>query len=166
MCGKFIYILNLFFVGFNKIVLWAGVYFADCVVKIPPRAGSVVTTGRCLSRWNLEVSKCFLCFITMLKSPPKVGICTLLGATGAMCKEVWKTAHARLPLEISTPFLESVSWPWKFPDCPPPEEKVPLEHELPLSILWRLNKSLSCLHQTQFRYWHYELGWERTPWPS
>lgn len=35
VCGNFIYILNLLFVGFKKSVPWTGVYFADCVVNIP-----------------------------------------------------------------------------------------------------------------------------------
>ena len=33
-----------------------------------------------------EVSENYLCFITLLRSPPKVGVCTLLGTTGATCK--------------------------------------------------------------------------------
>ena len=48
MCGKFIYILNLFFVGFNKIVPRAGVYFADCVVKIPCASVGKKIIIRCL----------------------------------------------------------------------------------------------------------------------
>ena len=66
----------------------------------------------------------------MLRFLPKVGICTGLGTIPAMCKGVWKTAHAQLPLEISTPFLEpddlSTSWSWEFPDCYPSGKKVPL----------------------------------------
>lgn len=36
-------------------------------------------------------------------------------------------------------------------------EKIPLEHEPPLLILWPLNKTLSCLQQTQFPYCQHEL---------
>lgn len=55
----------------------------------------------------------YLCFLTMLSSPPQVRICTLRGTISALCKETWKTAHvpaAHSPtLEIFAPFLE----PWR-----------------------------------------------------
>lgn len=48
MCGKFIYTLNLFFVGFKKSVPWTGVYFDDCVVKIPCALVGKKIIVRCL----------------------------------------------------------------------------------------------------------------------
>ena len=57
--------------------------------------------------------------------------------------------------EPEAPLLASCSWP-SLPSFPlsgdahfPPFQKVPLEHKLPFSILWPLNKSLSHWHQTQ-----------------
>ena len=39
------------------------------------------------------------------------------------------------------------------------------EHELLFYILWPLNKSLSCLYQTQFCNWQRECEQEGIPWP-
>ena len=50
--------------------------------------------------------KSYLCSITVLRSPPEAGICTLQGTIHAVCKGVWKTAHAPAALGHLHPFLE------------------------------------------------------------
>ena len=128
--------------------------------------GSDMTTGTHLCRWNLEVSESHLCFLTMLRSLPKGGICPLLGTIWA-----WRTAQCTGYSWKSPPFPPvsdpaRVPYPLKVPRFSPFREKVPLEPELPFSILWPLNESLFCLHQTQFPYWQREPEQERTPWPG
>ena len=126
----------------------------------PPRGHACADETRGLSQH-------YLCFITLLTSPPKAGICALLGTICSTCKGAWKTAHDLAAPGNLHPFSRALMTlclvTLKFPYSPLFGEKVLLELELPFSILWPLSKSLFCLHQTQFHYWELETEWERTP---